>query len=51
MIEPYEPYPWRQFGWAEWFAWYPVRTLSGEWVWLETVMYRKGRWGCEYAWP
>lgn len=20
-----------------WFAWYPVRTTSGEWVWLERV--------------
>jgi kynurenine formamidase len=27
----------------KWFAWYPIRTLRGEIVWLETV-YRK-RWG------
>jgi hypothetical protein len=20
-----------------WFAWIPVRTIDGEWVWLETV--------------
>lgn len=28
--------------WHDWFAWHPVRTLSGDWVWLETVL-RKGR--------
>ena len=23
--------------WNNWFAWHPVRTENGEWVWLETV--------------
>jgi len=23
--------------WHEWFAWYPVNTLSGRWVWLKKV--------------
>lgn len=22
----------------KWFAWYPVRTWWGKWVWMETVM-------------
>lgn len=26
--------------WRAWFAWYPVRTLSGQWVWLERVEWR-----------
>jgi hypothetical protein len=24
-----------------WFAWYPVRTYCGPWVWLETVYKRR----------
>ena len=24
-------------GWHEWFAWYPVKLMSGEKVWLKTV--------------
>jgi hypothetical protein len=27
--------------WHSWFAWRPVRTLHGDYVWLETVL-RKG---------
>lgn len=23
--------------WRKWFAWYPVKTVDYEWVWLETV--------------
>lgn len=23
------------------FAWLPIRLTSGEWVWLETVLYKK----------
>ena len=26
--------------WQPWFAWHPVLTKQGEWVWLETV-YRR----------
>lgn len=42
--------------WLPWFAWYPVRLLTMQWVWLRMVSYRKpalgGRWsfmGCDYA--
>jgi hypothetical protein len=28
--------------WHDWFAWHPVRTLAGDYVWLERVL-RKGR--------
>lgn len=28
--------------WHDWFAWCPVRTLHGEYAWLERVL-RKGR--------
>ena len=24
-------------GWYPWFAWYPTRLPSGEWVWLEWI--------------
>ncbi len=23
--------------WTKWYAWRPVRTVSGRWMWLETV--------------
>lgn len=23
--------------WHDWFAWFPVRTYDGKWVWLRTV--------------
>lgn len=23
--------------WKRWFAWYPVCTLDGTWVWFETI--------------
>jgi hypothetical protein len=26
--------------WTPWYAWYPVRLISGEYVWLETVSRR-----------
>ena len=25
------------FEWRDWFAWYPVKTSSGQWVWLEKI--------------
>jgi hypothetical protein len=25
------------WSWESWFAWYPVKTISSEWVWLERV--------------
>ena len=25
------------YGYLNWFAWFPVRTIHGELVWLETV--------------
>lgn len=25
------------YHWRIWFAWYPVRTIDFEWVWLEKV--------------
>lgn len=27
--------------WAKWFAWYPVRLINGQLVWLKTVYYQK----------
>jgi hypothetical protein len=30
--------------WSKWYAWRPVCTVSGRWVWLETV-YRQARVG------
>ena len=29
--------------WEFWFAWKPVKTVSGKWVWLESI-YRKETW-------
>lgn len=26
--------------WHKWFAWYPVLTQQGMWVWMETVLRR-----------
>jgi len=23
--------------WSRWFAWYPVRSMDGQYLWLETV--------------
>ncbi len=25
------------YGWEIWFAWFPIKTEKGEWVWLENV--------------
>lgn len=30
--------------WHRWFAWYPVRLVTGEIVWLEAVQRRGDRW-------
>lgn len=27
----------RGYRWTPWYAWYPVRTLSGKFAWLKTV--------------
>jgi hypothetical protein len=27
--------------WHQWFAWYPVKTTVGTWVWLELVLQRQ----------
>jgi hypothetical protein len=29
--------------WHSWFAWHPVRTLGGDYVWLERVLRRGQR--------
>ena len=28
----------RYYHWHQWYAWFPVRTKRGQWVWLEQVM-------------
>ena len=45
----------RMAKWHQWFAWYPVRTINNNMVWMEHV-FRRGRrsyvmftgWKCEY---
>lgn len=29
--------------WHGWFAWYPVQTLTGEWVWFSTIIRKRIR--------
>ena len=39
--------------WHGWFAWYPVLTLDGTWVWLTTVVRKRAvpkRWVPHYWW-
>lgn len=34
----------REVAWDRWFAWRPVKTDSGRWVWLKTV--QRTEWDC-----
>jgi len=29
--------------WINWFAWYPVKTWEGEWLWLRVIERRRMR--------
>ena len=33
------------YHWREVFAWLPVRTISGKWIWLKKV-YKQKFWAC-----
>ena len=32
----------RSMPWTAWYAWYPVKTISGRWIWRTTVYRKKG---------
>lgn len=32
--------------WKRWFAWHPIKTLDGTYVWLEYVETKKEFWSC-----
>lgn len=50
VIKEVRPYT-TTWCWCEagfWWAWRPVRTVDGEWVWLDWVKTRPGRASAEY---